>query len=69
MSETRFTPELESAIEEYKKIFNDDAPVDFMHGSPEDKVERIKKCLADGEPVPLSEYEEVMNQYIRRERA
>ena len=47
-------------MEEYKKKFDEDYPLSFMQGAPEKNVMRIKECLANNQPILVSEYEHVL---------
>jgi hypothetical protein len=61
------TPELDGALAEYKKVFRDYYPLSYLHhpGDPEYHIQRIKDCIASGEPIPLSEYEEFRERVKR----
>ena len=67
MAPSRITPELEKMMIKYKWFFRKshpkhcDYPLDYLVcGSLSDveaHIQRIKDCIASGQPVPLSEYE------------
>ena len=55
------TPEEEQAIIEYERMFKEELPVLFTFYF--DKT-RIARAVAEGKPIPLSEYERYLNELV-----